>query len=79
MSSPCPEQPAPAWLSTRQMAQYLAISKDTLLRMRNRGVFQAGRDYRHSNPLRGGSPLVWHRERVDAVLSAVTAESHVAS
>jgi hypothetical protein len=53
----------PPWIGTREMAEHLAISVRTLMRMKSRSLFREGKEFRRMNPTRTRSVLLWHVER----------------
>jgi len=65
------------WLTAPNAAAALGISLSTLYRWRSQQLLVAGRDWRRKFP-HGNSPVLYHLERVEermAALSATTAGS----
>lgn len=56
------------WITTAEAAKRLGISRETMRKLRHRGVFKPGRDFRRWSCLDRG-PLQWHAENIDAALS----------
>ena len=59
----------PMWVPQRAAADRLGVSERTLARWRSSGMLQAGRDYRRKFPGSANSPLLYHLDRCDAVMS----------
>lgn len=56
------------WVTTAQAAKHLGISRETMRKLRHRGVFKPGRDFRRWSCMDRG-PLQWHAENIDAALN----------
>ena len=59
---------ASPWITTAEAARRLGISRETMRKLRHRGVFKPGRDFRRWSCMDRG-PLQWHAENIDAALS----------
>jgi len=60
--------PSP-WITTAQAAERLGISRETMRKLRHRGIFKPGRDFRRWSCMDRG-PLQWHIENVEAALNS---------
>jgi hypothetical protein len=57
------------WLSTAETCDVLGNSRETLRRLRLRGVFQLGKHFRRWACTRSRGPLQWHIENVEAAIT----------
>ena len=57
------------WLSTAETCEVLGISRETLRRLRLRGVFQPGKHFRRWGCTQSRGPLQWHIENVEAAIT----------
>lgn len=57
-----------AWVTTAALSQQLGISRETLRKLRHRGIFKPGTHYRRWSCLDRG-PLQWHAENCDAAIT----------
>ena len=64
MTTTAPSQ----WITTAEAARRLGISRETMRKLRHRGVFKPGRDFRRWSCMDRG-PLQWHAENIDAALN----------
>ena len=60
---------ARVWLSTAETCDSLGISRETLRRLRLRGVFQPGKHFRRWGCTQNKGPLQWHLENVEAAIT----------
>lgn len=60
---------ARVWLSTTETCEWLGISRETLRRLRLRGVFQPGKHFRRWGCTQSKGPLQWHLENVEAAIT----------
>lgn len=60
------------WIKTKQMAQVLGCSRETLSRLKSAGYFKEGRNghYRKINPLAPRGDFVWHETRTKLRMDA---------
>ena len=58
-----------AWISTADACTALGMSRETLRRLRMRGILQPGKHYRRWGCTQGRGPLQWHPENVEATLT----------
>ena len=57
------------WLSTAETCDVLGISRETLRRLRLRGVFQPGEHFRRWGCTQSRRLLQWHLENVEAAIT----------
>jgi hypothetical protein len=60
---------ARVWLSTAETCNVLGISRETLRRLRHRGVVQPGKHFRRWGCTQSRGPLQWHIENVEAAIT----------
>lgn len=73
MSSAAPTKPrsvnrTATWATTPQLLEELGISRRTLQRLIQGGMFKPKVHWRPTNPLVHRSPRLWHRQRVAKLL-----------
>lgn len=68
MDTPAPQvQSRPlVWITTAQACELLGMSRETLRKLRLRGVLVPGKHYRHWGCTQGCGPLQWHAENIEA-------------
>lgn len=57
------------WLTTTEICALFGISRETLRRMRLRGVLQPGKHFRRWGCTQGKGPLQWHAENIEATVT----------
>lgn len=57
------------WLTTSEICELFGISRETLRRMRLRGVLQPGKHFRRWGCTQGKGPLQWHAENIEATIT----------
>ena len=57
------------WITTAQAAAQLGITRETMRKLRHRGVFKPGRDFRRWSCMDRG-PLQWHAENIELSLTS---------
>ena len=62
------------WATAREARDQLGVSERTLARWRSSGLFQAGQHWRRKFPS-ANSPVQYHLEQCQAVMSEATARS----
>lgn len=56
------------WVTTAQASQHLGISRETMRKLRHRGVFKPGQHFRRWSCMDRG-PLQWHLDNVEAAIT----------
>ena len=64
-----PTTPQRAWISTADACRALGMSRETLRKLRQRGVLQPGKHYRRWGFTQGRGPLQWHLENAEATIT----------
>ena len=57
------------WITTAEACATLGMSRETLRKLRMRGILQPGKHYRRWGCTKGKGPLQWHPENVEAALN----------
>lgn len=57
------------WITTAETCEVLGISRETLRKLRLRGVLQPGKHFRRWGCTEGRGPLQWHLENVEAAIT----------
>lgn len=72
-----PDRPArlPSWVSTRVICQVIGISRATLYRNLQQGVFRMGIECRRINPLAIKGQVQWHVASIEERLRKASAEA----
>lgn len=70
MSQGPSSQPRRAWLSTADTCALLGLSRETLRRLRQRGILLPGKHFRRWGCTQGKGPLQWHGDNVEAAITA---------
>jgi hypothetical protein len=70
MDAPTTTSRQRAWIPTAEVCDCLGISRETLRRLRLRGVLQPGKHFRRWGCTKGKGPLQWHHQNVEATITA---------
>jgi hypothetical protein len=60
---------ASPWVSTPAACDQLQVSRETLRRLRLRGVLKPGRDFRRWGCTEGRGPIQWHADNIEAAIT----------
>ena len=57
------------WISTAKACEQLGVSRETLRKLRHRGVLKPGRDFRRWGCTEDRGPIQWHGENIEASIT----------
>jgi hypothetical protein len=62
--------PGRVWITTAQACALLGVSRESLRRLRLRGILKPGRDFRRWGCTDSKGPLQWHAGNIETALTS---------